>query len=76
MDSSKSGLPVHHQLPELAQTHVHQVGELQQDILYFSECIRQILTSWPYLTLDVSHMVLGMLLVCFKKALEDIFKSQ
>ena len=21
------GLPVHHQLPELAQTHVHQVGD-------------------------------------------------
>ena len=26
MDCSKPGLPVHHQLPELAQTHVHQVG--------------------------------------------------
>ena len=26
MDCSTPGLPVHHQLPELAQTHVHQVG--------------------------------------------------
>ena len=26
MDCSKSGLPVHHQLPELTQTHVHRVG--------------------------------------------------
>ena len=26
MDCSTSGLPVHHRLPELAQTHVHQVG--------------------------------------------------
>ena len=27
MDCSTLGLPVHHQLPELAQTHVHQVGD-------------------------------------------------
>ena len=27
MDCSSPGLPVHHQLPELAQTHVHQVGD-------------------------------------------------
>ena len=26
MDCSTTGLPVHHQLPELAQTHVHQVS--------------------------------------------------
>ena len=26
MDCSKPGLPVHHQLPELAQTHVHRVS--------------------------------------------------
>ena len=26
MDCSMPGLPVHHQLPELAQTHVHRVG--------------------------------------------------
>ena len=26
MDYSLSGFPVHHQLPQLAQTHVHQVG--------------------------------------------------
>ena len=27
MDCSTLGLPVHHQLPELAQTHVHGVGD-------------------------------------------------
>ena len=26
-DGSTPGFPVHHQLPELTQTHVHQVGE-------------------------------------------------
>ena len=27
MDCSMPGIPVHHQLPELAQTHVHQVSD-------------------------------------------------
>ena len=30
MDYSMPGFPVHHQLPELAQTHVHQVGDAIQ----------------------------------------------
>ena len=30
MDCSMPGLPVHHWLPELAQTHVHKVGEATQ----------------------------------------------
>ena len=30
MDGSKPGLPVHHQLPELAQTHVHRVSDAIQ----------------------------------------------
>ena len=30
MDCSTSGLPVHHQLPELTQTHVHWVGDTIQ----------------------------------------------
>ena len=30
MDCSTSGFPVHHQLLELAQTHVHQVGDIVQ----------------------------------------------
>ena len=30
MDCSTPGLPVHHQLPEPAQTHVHQVGDAIQ----------------------------------------------
>ena len=29
-ESQAPGLPVHHQLPELAQTHVHQVNEVTQ----------------------------------------------
>ena len=30
MDSSMPGLPIHHQLLDLAQTHVHQVGDAIQ----------------------------------------------
>ena len=30
MNSSKPGLPVHHQHPEFAQTHAHQVGDAIQ----------------------------------------------
>ena len=30
MDYSLPGLPVHHQLPEFTQTHVHQVGDAIQ----------------------------------------------
>ena len=30
MDYSMPGSPVHHQLPELAQTHVHWVGDAIQ----------------------------------------------
>ena len=30
MDYSTPGFPVHHQLPELAQTHVHQVSDAMQ----------------------------------------------
>ena len=30
MDCSTPGFPVHHQLPELAETHVHQVGDAIQ----------------------------------------------
>ena len=30
MNCSTPGLPVHHQLPELTQTHIHQVGDAIQ----------------------------------------------
>ena len=30
MNCSKPGLPVHHQLPEFTQTHVHRVGDANQ----------------------------------------------
>ena len=32
MDCSTPGFPVHHQLPELAQAHVHRVGDAIQRV--------------------------------------------
>ena len=43
MDCSKPGLPFHHQLPELAQTHVHRVGDAIQPshpLIPFSSCLQ------------------------------------
>ena len=42
MDCSMPGLPVHHQLPELTQTHVHGVGDPIQpssSVAPFSSCL-------------------------------------
>jgi len=35
MACSTAGLPVHHQLPEVAQTHVHEVGEKATPLALF-----------------------------------------
>ena len=40
MDYSTPGFPVHHQFPELAQTHAHQVGDaIQPSHPLFSSCL-------------------------------------
>ena len=41
MDCSTPGFPVHHQLPELTQTHVYQIGDAIQpssSVVHFSSC--------------------------------------
>ena len=41
MDCSRPGFPVHHQLPELTQTHVHRVGDsIQPSVVPFSSCLQ------------------------------------
>ena len=45
MDCSTPGLPVHHQLSELTQTHVHQVSDaIQPSIVPFSSSSQSFLT--------------------------------
>ena len=36
MDCSTPGLPVHHQLPEFTETHVHRIGDAVQPPHYLS----------------------------------------
>ena len=48
MDCSTSGLPVHHQLPELTQTHAHWVSDaiqLSHPVVPFSSCLQSFPTS-------------------------------
>ena len=47
MDSSMSGFPVHHQLPELTQTHVHRVGDAIQPSISSSVIPFSHLQSFP-----------------------------
>ena len=42
VDCSTPGFPVHHQLPELTQTHVHQVGDtdISSSVISFTSCLQ------------------------------------
>ena len=54
MDCSTPGFPVHHQLPELAQTHVHQVSDTIQSshpVILFS-CLQSFPASRSF---PISH---------------------
>ena len=51
MDCSMSGFPVHHQLLELAQTHVHRVGDAIQPshpVIPFSCCLQSFPVSGSF----------------------------
>ena len=51
MNRSTPGLPVHHQLPELTQTHVHRVGDAIQPshpVFPFSSCPQSLPASGSF----------------------------
>ena len=51
MDCSTPGISVHHQLPELAQTHVHLVGDAIQPsypVILFSSCLQSFQASGSF----------------------------
>ena len=61
VDCSTPGLPVHHQLPEFAQTHVHWVSNailvshppsshpsISSSVIPFSSCLQSFLASGPF----------------------------
>jgi len=46
---STPGLPVHHQLPEFTQTHVHRVGDaIQPSVIPFSSCPQSLPASGSF----------------------------
>ena len=45
MDSSTPGLPIHHQLPELAHTHVHRVGDASNHLFFSTSLSRSTINS-------------------------------
>ena len=56
MDYSTPGFPVHHQLLELAQTHVHRVGDAIQPshpVIPFSSCLQSFPSSGSF---PMSHV--------------------
>ena len=52
MDCSTPGFPVHHQLPELAQTHVHRVSDtiqpISSSVVPFSSCLQSFPASGSF----------------------------
>ena len=51
MNYSTPGFPVHHQLPELTQTHIHQVGDAIQpssSVIVFSSCLQSFPASGSF----------------------------
>ena len=66
MDCSTPGLPVHHQLPEFIQTHVHWVGDAIQPypVITFSSCLQSFPASgsFPMSSLHQVAKVLELLL--------------
>ena len=50
IDCSTSGLPVHHQLPEFTQTHLHWVGDAIQSssVIPFSSCLQSFPVSGSF----------------------------
>ena len=55
MNCSRPGFPVHHELPGLAQTHVHQVGDairchpiISSSVIPFSSCLQSFPASGSF----------------------------
>ena len=53
MDCSMLGFPVHHQLPELSQTHVHRVGDAIHLCGPFSSCLQSLPASGSFIALRI-----------------------
>ena len=65
MDSSMPDLPVHHQLLEFTQTHVHWVGDtvstISSSLVPFSSCLQSFPASGSFQWVSSSHQVAKVL---------------
>ena len=66
MDCSTPGFPVHHQLPELAQTHVHHVGDaihppISSSVVPFSSCLQSFPKSGSFPGVSSLHQMAKVL---------------
>ena len=67
MDCSTPGLPVHHQLPELSQTHIHSVSDAIQPshplspVVPFSSCPQSFQHQCIFQWVNSSHQVAKVL---------------
>ena len=65
MNRSTPGLPVHHQLPEFTQTHIHWVSDAIQpshpSVVPFSSCLQSFLASGLFQRVSSSHRVARVL---------------
>ena len=66
MNCSTPGLPVHHQLLEFTQTHVHRVGDachpaISSSVIRFSSCPQSFPASGSFLMSNSSHEVAKVL---------------
>ena len=69
MDCSMPGFPVHHRLPELAQTHVHRVGDATQPPHPMSKIIPSALLQH----LELSSFLCGVFVAVVVYRLIDSF---
>ena len=61
MDYSTPGLPVHHQLPEFTQTHVHWVGDAIQPLIPdYRSSVRDIEDSVPVKACLIPVIAMGL----------------
>ena len=80
MDCSTPGFPLHHQLPELAQTHVHQVSDAIQPShplsSRFSSCLQSFSASGSFPMSQFFHHVAKVLeLQLQHQSLQWIFRT-
>ena len=81
MNRSTPGLPVHHQLPEFTQTHVHRVGDAIQPSQFrqglkqyiYARCCLQAINSWCLVYLGIVTGRWMLRICCSPEALAKIW---